>query len=65
MKTQTINTEFHASDLPAWAQRSQAVVRRCESDLGFRANVYRAETAQERSRLTRDAERLEQQRANL
>ena len=45
--TQTIHVEFDPKDLPRWAQRIPVVVKLAECNLGFRCNLFRAESAKD------------------
>ena len=49
---------FDPRSLPAWARRDPAVVALCERDLVYRADVNRAQTAQYRRFLRREARRI-------
>lgn len=62
--TETINTTFDPSDLPAWAQKDADVVERSKSNLAFRCDVYDAQTAQRRRQLTVETRRLMEQLRN-
>lgn len=54
----TINVTFDPASLPSWAQRYPAVVELCESDLGFRCNVFSAKNLDYKNHLLREAHRL-------
>jgi len=54
----TIHVTFDPQSLPAWARRDPDVVAVCERDLMFRADVHRAQTAQYRRFLRREAQRI-------
>lgn len=55
---ETINVEFDANSLPAWARNNPAVVRQCKINLSFRHDVHNAKTAQMRRFLIKEAQRL-------
>lgn len=51
----SFDVKFDQNDLPEWAQVYSEVVDRCRGDLGYRADVYRAETDDWRKMLIRQA----------
>lgn len=51
----TIPAVFDPTSLPRWAQKNPAVVSRCETNLAYRCDVYRAKTAQTRNMLIKRA----------
>lgn len=57
--TKTIEARFTRAQLPSWARRYPAVVKRCEKDLAFRCSVMVASTEDYKKFLIKQAERLE------